>query len=255
MLLKTVYCTMRSSIATIIPTLNEAGCIRACLNHLLAIGANDIVVVDGSSSDGTADIVRSEFQRIRLVEGVSAHRGQQMNIGVNHTRADILLFLHADLSIAKHSYAHILAAVERGALGGGFKKRYAPESVSLRLYAALLNTIYLPCFGMVGTNAMFVRRDVFQSIGGFATAGQMEDLVFSRALTQRGRIQILPGSVTVSARRYLRNGVVRQILINALLAFRFHACRVRSAERTVMKQPVARTRLTSSFHREHGHRY
>ena len=251
---------MRTSIATIVPTLNEAGCIRACLNRLIDVGAVDIVVVDSGSTDGTADIVRREFEQIKLIEIASANRGRQMNIGVEHTGADILLFVHADLLVPEPSLVQIRAAVAGGALGGGFKKRYVPGTAGLRLYALLLNTVYLPCFGLVGTNAIFVRRDVFRSVGGFAT-GHMEDLSFSRALRRRGRVEILPGPVMVSARRYVRNGITRQILRNALLAAGYHARHAHAwggADRVrglAAKLPLKRMPPTSSFGREPGHRY
>ncbi len=114
--------------------------------------------------------------------------------------------------------------IQKGFIGGGFKKSYNPSSWILRGYIYLLNQLYLTGMHcLVGTNAIFVTRAIFERMNGFPEAAFLEDMMFSECLKKQGRIAIIDHPVIVSSRKYFKNGVIRQIWRNVrvVLGYKF----------------------------------
>jgi rSAM/selenodomain-associated transferase 2 len=204
---------MPPHISVIIPALNEAAHIAACIRSIPERGRGvEALVVDGGSTDDTVAIARSLTRVIRGPRG----RAAQMNAGAAHARGEVLLFLHADTRLHPQSIAAVRNAVrDRRVMGGTFTLRFDHDHPLLRFYALCSR---LPARLLhYGDQGVFVRRSVFQGLGGFVSAPLMEDLDFLLRLRRAGRVVLLPHPVTTSARRFLAGGLVRQQLLNIAL--------------------------------------
>ncbi|OGX04710.1 MAG: hypothetical protein A3G87_06285 [Omnitrophica bacterium RIFCSPLOWO2_12_FULL_50_11] len=194
---------------------NERDLVSGTLNHLLSLGADEVIAVDGSSQDGTDEIIRREFPSVRLFQTACADRALQMNTGAFEAQGDIFLFVHVDMRLPSGAIHEVRNQIRLGFVGGGFIKRYEPANFLLKLYAFCLNRFYFSWMRcLAGTNAIFVRREAFESLHGFPEVPLLEDLIFSDCMKKRGKIAIIRKSVVVSSRRYLKRGIIRQILQN-----------------------------------------
>ena len=203
--------TMR--VTVVVPTLNEERCIAACLESVLAQDCEvEAVVVDGGSTDATAELAAP----LAPVLGAPRGRAVQMNAGAGATRGDVLLFLHADSRLPPGAFAAMRAALaDVRTVGGTFSLRFEPETPLLRAYAAC--TRVNPRVFHYGDQGIFVRRTVFDALCGYRELPLMEDVDFLRRLRRMGRTVLLPLSITTSARRFQRHGIVRQQLRNGVL--------------------------------------
>jgi len=205
----------KTSVAIIVPVVNEKSLIRDTLNHLLSLGADEVIAVDGGSKDGTCEIITRDFPAVRCFETAYPDRALQMNLGAFEAKSDIFLFVHADMRLPQSAVERVREKIQRGFSGGGFKKQYSPTNWIMNLYAFLQNTFYLGMMKcLVGSNAIFAARSAFDAEHGFPDVAFLEDLMFSECLSRRGRIAIINKAVTVSSRRYFEAGVLRQILKN-----------------------------------------
>ena len=207
---------MRLSI--VIPTLNEAEQIAATLGAAAAPGV-EILVVDGGSADATVDLARAAGATV-LTAGRG--RARQMNAGAAAADGDALLFLHADTRLPAGFDAAVAAALaDPAVVGGRFDVRLEPSTPWLDLVAALINRRSRWSRIGTGDQALFVRRAVFEAMGGFPDLPLMEDLAFSIALKRRGGIACLRQTVATSSRRWLRDGPLRTVLLMWWLRFLF----------------------------------
>jgi rSAM/selenodomain-associated transferase 2 len=200
------------SISIIIPARNEAENFSRILPGLLAVPGIEVLVVDGNSSDGTA--ATAEALGARVLRAYP-DRASQMNIGAGAARGDILLFLHADTSLAPGFKQQVRGALgQPGVAAGAFRFAIAGPGWGLRLIEKIVNLrarfLQMP----YGDQALFVRADLFASLGGFPSLPVMEDFEMVRRLKKRGRIAILSLAATTSARRWEKLGALRTTLVN-----------------------------------------
>lgn len=197
----------------IIPTLNEERGIEATLDSAAAQSEpHEIIVVDGGSDDGTRRIAARFAQTITTPAG----RARQMNAGAARARGDVLLFLHADTLLPPCALSAVRQALEpSGMEGGAFRLQFDEPTPLLRVYA-LFARLPLPsiCFG---DRALFVRRGVFEEVGGYPNVPLFEDLELVRKLYDRGGFAFLKVSVVTSARRFRKTGPLLQQLRNTYL--------------------------------------
>ena len=198
------------NLSVIVPVLNEEITVEATLQALVALAPYEIIIVDGGSRDRTREICR-RF----AVEVLSSERGRarQMNFGARRASGDVLLFLHADTRLPESALDDIDAALsDPRYLGGRFDVELPGAHWMFKMIAALIN--YRSRATKIGTGdqALFVRRDIFDLIGGYPDIPLMEDIVFYRALKGMGNIACLRSRVVTSARRWERDGVWRTIL-------------------------------------------
>lgn len=197
------------NISVILPVLNEARSIAATLAALAPLQPFETIVVDGGSQDRTCDIAR-EFA-VRIVDAERG-RARQMNRGAQAARGDVLLFLHADTCLPATAFADIAAALSDARyLGGRFDVALDGSHWLLPVIGRLIS--YRSRVSKVGTGdqALFVRRDVFQRIGGFEDIPLMEDIALCRTLKRLGGVACLRSRVVTSARRWEADGVWRTI--------------------------------------------
>jgi rSAM/selenodomain-associated transferase 2 len=203
----------------IIPTLNEAGHIETTLLLTTRLGFHDIVVVDGGSTDGTKALVEAvgtgseRSAPIRLVT-TPAGRARQLNAGAGASTSEVLLFLHADSHLpagARDLMEQALA--DPTVVGGRFDVRFDRASVWARMISTFMNLRSRISRISTGDQAIFVRRAIFERLGGFADIPIMEDIDFSRRLKRAGATAAIREQVTTSFRRWERQGPLRTILL------------------------------------------
>ena len=202
---------MRLSI--VIPVLDEARSLESLLPELLTTcpGA-EVVVVDGGSMDGSADVaVRTAG--VRVVQS-DRGRARQMNAGAAMANGDALLFLHADTRLPPGAAVAVLGALADPAVAyGRFDVRFDSLRPAFRLIARLMNARSRLTGICTGDQAIFVRRATFAALGGYAEIALMEDIELTRRLKRTGRLAALGLRVTTSGRKWEREGMARTIVL------------------------------------------
>ena len=191
--------------------LNEATAVASTLGACRR-GAPDaeIVVVDGGSIDSSVAIAQPLCDK---VISASPGRARQMNAGARASHGDVLVFVHADTIVSSSFAVDIASALSDPAVAGGrFDVRLDSSAVLYRVIGAMISIRSRISRTATGDQAIFVRRDVFERLGGFPDVELCEDLEFSRRLKRAGRVACLRARVTTSARRWNRDGVMRTVV-------------------------------------------
>jgi rSAM/selenodomain-associated transferase 2 len=199
------------TLSIIVPMLNEEPTVAATLTALRR-GApqTEIVVVDGGSADASIAAATPLADRV-----ISAPRGRsrQLNAGAAAASGDVLAFVHADTIVPAGFAAAIARALDNPAVAGGrFDVEIDDPRLAYRLIGALISIRSRLGRTATGDQAIFVRRDVFDRLGGFPDLELCEDLDFARRLKRAGRVACLRERVITSARRWQRDGLARTVL-------------------------------------------
>lgn len=214
----------------IIPVLNESGTIRDCLDQFEGDDCVEVIVVDGGSTDDTASIVSSAG--VSLIEAPQPGRSVQMNAGADQAHGSILLFLHADCRLPSTWRSDVRSLMaSRDVVGGRFRLGISERTLSFRLIA-FFSTLRSRFLGITyGDQAIFVRRSVFDEVGGFPQRMIFEDSEFCDAVSRLGRFEMARTAVISSSRRWRAWGVWRTVVRMWVLRL-MYACSV-SDERLV----------------------
>ena len=138
-----------------------------------------------------------------------------MNRGAQEAQYDILLFLHADAFIHFENLQHIVNAIKnKKYIGGCFKQVLDDPAILYRWIAWTGNIRAKVSKVFYGDQAIFVRKDIFQQLGGFPEVKIGEDVLFTKKLRRKGRVGVLPFTVNCSTRRWKRQGVWQTFLLN-----------------------------------------
>lgn len=198
-------------LSVIIPAVNEEAAIGAAIASAWEAGGAEVIVADGGSQDRTREI--AEQAECRVVQ-VPRGRARQQNAAAALATGDALLFLHADNQLGAKIVDQVAAALsDPRIVGGAFRQRIAAPGLRFRWLEwgnAWRARWQLP----FGDQGLFVRSDLFRTVGGFPEVQLMEDVLLARRLRRHGRLRLLPGPIHVSARRWQKQGVVRQTLRN-----------------------------------------
>lgn len=215
---------MPASIAVIIPTLNEERALPRTLLSLRQLRFDECVLVDGGSRDQTVSIAQNQLhglsQQPAKVMTSEQGRAKQMNAGVEETRSDVLLFLHADTILPPETRHEINQVLEDPKyVGGRFDVRFEDDRGWAWLISRLMNWRSRWSGIATGDQAIFVRRVVFEDLGGFADVPLMEDIELTQRLKHVGSVAALRTKVTTSFRRWEQQGAFRTIAQMWLLRF------------------------------------
>jgi rSAM/selenodomain-associated transferase 2 len=202
-------------LSVIVPMLNEERAIASTLDAIAA-GASgaevivEVIVVDGGSSDRSREEARPRCARLLVTRrGLAC----QMNAAAAAAEGDALVFVHADTLVPPTFARDIAAALaEPAVVGGRFDLRLDDRAPLLRFIGWLISARSRLSRTGTGDQAIFVRRAIFDRLGGFPELELCEDLEFSRRMKRAGRVACLRARVTTSARRWNRDGVVRTVV-------------------------------------------
>jgi rSAM/selenodomain-associated transferase 2 len=203
-------------ISAITPMLDEERGIGAHLRRLARLpGLHEVIAVDGGSRDRSREIAAS-VDGVTLIEAEQG-RAVQMNAGAAAATGDVLLFVHADVTVPPGVERWIAEALaDEDVVAGAFATWTVPSSGGLPLgpllHLADLRSRYTRV--PYGDQALFVRRGVFEHLGGYANLPLMEDLDLSRRLRREGRIARVPVRVLVSGRRFQARPIAYTLMVN-----------------------------------------
>ncbi len=204
-------------ISVIIPALNEAENIRGCIECVKAEeGDCEIIVCDGGSSDATTQIVR-DHDDVILIEAEKG-RGAQMNRGAAAAEGEALLFLHADTKLERGWSQELLSALaDESVVGGAFTFKIGNPAMRYRL---IESWVKLRCSFFClpyGDQGIFVRRGIFDRVGGYRDIPLMEDVELIGRLKDEGRVVILEKSAVTHDRRWVSKGWIRVSVSNQMV--------------------------------------
>jgi len=202
------------NISVIIPALNEGAGIGTALQQLEGMEGIEIIVSDGGSSDDTLEIAK-KYSRVTTSE---PGRGRQMNAGVSVATGDLFLFLHADTKLPDNWKDVVISAMsEDQAVCGAFSLGIDSKKNFHRIIAAAANIRTGITNIPYGDQGIFVRRSVFERIGGFREIPIMEDVDLMRRLKREGKVVIQREKAITSARRWEKEGVIYSTFRNWVL--------------------------------------
>lgn len=207
-------------LSVIIPVWNEAAGIVDTLQSLQSLrhAGHELIIVDGGSDDGTVGLARPYCDQV-LVS--SPGRALQMNEGARRARGDWLLFLHADTQLPPDGLAHLKGLPGANSAWGRFDVRLSGDRWLFRVIARFMNLRSRLTGICTGDQGIFVRRDVFEALGGYRPLPLMEDVELSRRLCLVSRPRCIPSPVTTDSRRWEKGGVWRTMLLMWQLRWRF----------------------------------
>jgi rSAM/selenodomain-associated transferase 2 len=195
-------------LSVVVPALNEARGIRAALEALapLRTRGHEVIVVDGGSSDGTAQRATGLCDQLLTT---ARGRAVQMNAGARAATGDALVFLHADTRLPPRADELVHQSLKEH-LWGRFDVAIEGRHPLLRMVGCAMNLRSRLTGIATGDQAIFVRRAAF---AGFPEIALMEDVAFCKRMKRLGPPACLRDKVLTSGRRWESRGVLRTIVL------------------------------------------
>jgi rSAM/selenodomain-associated transferase 2 len=209
-------------ISVVIPSWRDGENLRALLPRLKAEpSVHETIVVD-AAGDGVAEGIALDAGAIYL-PCPRPNRGEQMNLGAAASTGDVILFQHCDTRLENaHLEAIRMALDDPEIIGGAFHRKFDDRHPRLKPLESATRFLARHGGTLYGDQSIFVRREVFERLGGFAGIPLMEDVEFSRRLRAAGKVAVLDPPLASSARRHLRRGAWRTTIQNGLFIVLFN---------------------------------
>ena len=206
----------RLRISVVVPSWRDAENLAALLPVLSRLDRiAETIVVDASVGGESERIVLS--CGATFIASPAPNRGVQMNLGAEAASGDVIVFQHSDTNLENAHLAAIEAALsDPRIIGGAFFRKFDGRHPRLMWLESVARFLTRHGGTLYGDQSIFVRRDVFMTLHGFARIPLMEDVEFSRRLRAAGKIAVLDPPVQSSARRHLRKGAWRTSIQNGL---------------------------------------
>jgi rSAM/selenodomain-associated transferase 2 len=201
------------------PAFNEVKDLHSTLNRLQLSDCEELIVVDGGSDDGTVSEARNFTDKVYVTK---SGRASVMNFGAKKADGDILLFLHADCVLPDSGFKIIRETLsdDNIAAGAFFLHIDNPNPV-FRIIELVANFRSRITSLLYGDQGIFLRKEVFDWIGGYAEIPLMEDIEISGRLKKTGKIALKRPAIKASPRRWLKEGALYTTLRDWSIAFSY----------------------------------
>lgn len=209
-----LHCDQYSDLTVVVPVLNEVqGLPQFCTSLTTQIAEEkcrvQVIFVDGGSVDGSAAMIRSYgFSCLSGERG----RAKQMNLGAAAAKSPILLFLHADSLLPSLGFRALLESIQKHQWGR-FDVMISGDATMFSVIAWFMNWRSRLTGIATGDQGIFVRRDVFEEVGGFPRQNLMEDVALSTKLRERSSPGCLRLKITTSGRRWQCRGIFKTVIL------------------------------------------
>lgn len=205
------------AVSFVIPTWNDAKNLAVLIPGLAQLAPAPEIIVVAVSGDAASEQIASAHGA-RFVEFAAPSRGEQMNYGASLATGDVLVFQHADTEFSElHLGALETALQDRAIVGGAFYRKFDERHPRLMWLEKVSRWLTRHGGTLFGDQTIFVRRDIFVKVGGFARIPLMEDVEFSPRLRRAGKIAVLDPPVRSSGRHHDRKGAWRTTIQNGLM--------------------------------------
>jgi glycosyltransferase involved in cell wall biosynthesis len=191
------------TVCAVVPTFFEESHLGQCIHSLKRGGVDQIIVGDGGSTDATLSI--AEREGVEIVHSAPG-RGVQLAAASQLSSATVIWMVHADCLVPKGAVPNIRACISGGGKWGAFTIQHqAPNSASplMRWCLALADRRSGRTRHPYGDQAIFVKRELLQQIGGVPKQELMEDIELSKRLNALTTPQILQTTIETSSRRFV----------------------------------------------------
>lgn len=203
-------------ISVVVPSWRDTENLSALLPALAAQERIAETIVVDASGDGRAEQI-ALASGATFIPCAAPNRGAQMNLGAAASSGEVIVFQHCDTGLEENHLAAIQRALaDSRVVGGAFFRKFDGRHPRLMRLESVARFLTRHGGTLYGDQSIFVRRDVFEKLGGFAQIPLMEDVEFSRRLRSAGKIAVLDPPVASSARRHLRKGAWRTSVQNGL---------------------------------------
>jgi rSAM/selenodomain-associated transferase 2 len=203
-------------ISVIIPTWRDSEQLAILLPSVTRLpNVAETIVVDASADQRSEEIARA--CGATYLRCTAPNRGAQMNLGGMQSAGDVLIFQHADTELTDdHLRALTLVAADRTVVGGAFHRKFDDRHPRLKWLDHIARHLARNGGTLYGDQSIFVRRETFRRLNGFAEIPLMEDMEFSRRLRAAGKTVVLDPAIRSSSRRHARRGSWRSSIQNGL---------------------------------------
>jgi rSAM/selenodomain-associated transferase 2 len=217
------------NLSIIIPLLNEVDNLPNLIAHINALSPapQQVILVDGGSTDGSITAAYNLLKGLpkmtpssidwHIIES-TAGRARQMNAGAKRATEDVLLFLHADTRLPTDAIADIQRAMTTYDWGR-FDVRLDSSHPLLKVVGMMINKRSRLVSIATGDQAIFIKKSLFERLGGYPDQPLMEDVELCKRLKTISRPACLKSTVTTSARRWQQHGYFRTIFLMWHLRF------------------------------------
>jgi rSAM/selenodomain-associated transferase 2/rSAM/selenodomain-associated transferase 1 len=210
-------------VSVIIPVLNDTAALADLLPTLPASPDVEVIVVNGGAADSDLASLTGQYRHVSLWSS-PAGRGRQMNAGAVSARGRWFLFLHADTRLAPEFLTELQRADRNPAIvGGSFRFQLESDAWQARVIEGAVRWRVRWLELAYGDQGLFVRHDVFHSVGGYREWPLMEDVDLIRRLRRVGRLHHSSVPAITSARRWQHDGWWRRSIQNVVCQLLFFA--------------------------------
>lgn len=206
-------------VSIIIPALNEESSINNLLKQLQPYRkqGHEVIVVDGGSNDNTISV--SGLLADKVIQSEPG-RAVQMNNGAAQANGDVLWFLHADTIIFQQTLDEIqfyLKDIDKQ--WGRFNVKLSGSHILFRVIEKMINLRSCLSSIATGDQGIFVKRKIFEQLGGYTSLPLMEDIDLSKKLKKISRPVCVKHALITSSRRWEKYGILKTVLLMWRLRF------------------------------------
>jgi len=198
-------------LSIILPVINEEATlpdVLARLQYLRQLG-HEIIVVDGGSRDNSLMLAQQAADNVIVSQ---PGRAVQMNSGAELATGDVLLFLHAD-TVLPEGVEQILSEIVGDTFWGRFDVRLSGERLIFRIIESMMNLRSRITSVATGDQAIFIKRSLFEKVGGYPEIALMEDIAISKQLRRVVKQVCVRNKGVTSSRRWEDRGVIKTLLL------------------------------------------